>query len=200
MLVADTFRGQDQALGGGLTIWAHKYVFATACPGLIEGQIGTVVDMLNNAGKWNAALWPAPPPPPPPPAPVQPEWVRNAENITKQRMYALAGAQLINITNGQKIADYPAGTPFDITRKTTAGGQKYYITEYSAGKNIWNGLRDNFLTLEAPKPPEPSPPAPVPPTPTPPAPVPPAPTADPVKVKRMIDGIRASIDAYEKGN
>lgn len=63
MLVADAFRAQDQALGGALELYGHKDFFATACPGQIYDQIGTLIDMINDPNKWNNILWPSAPAP-----------------------------------------------------------------------------------------------------------------------------------------
>lgn len=59
MLVADTFRAYDKSIGGGLNITGHKKYAATACPGKIYEQLGTLIDMFNNPAKWNEKLWPS---------------------------------------------------------------------------------------------------------------------------------------------
>lgn len=64
MLVADWFRGHDQAIGGALEVYGHRTFFATACPGNIFNKIDVLIDMINDPAKWNNILWP------PAPAPV----------------------------------------------------------------------------------------------------------------------------------
>lgn len=68
MLVADTFRVQDKKLGGGLNVFGHQQVsqIATQCPARIQGQMKTLIDMINNQSKWNKKLFPAPKPAPKP--------------------------------------------------------------------------------------------------------------------------------------
>lgn len=63
MLLADYLRGIDSELvaagyAGGVQVWLHQEVYATACPGRIKEQRDKVVDMINNPAKWNAILWP----------------------------------------------------------------------------------------------------------------------------------------------
>ena len=48
----------DAGIKGGINVWLHKEVFATACPARISEQREKIVDMINNPGKWNDILWP----------------------------------------------------------------------------------------------------------------------------------------------
>ena len=70
MLLADEiFRPIDQELvaagyAGGLNVWLHQEVFATACPGRIKENRDKLVDMVNNPDKWNKELFPSTPPTP----------------------------------------------------------------------------------------------------------------------------------------
>lgn len=105
---------------------------------------------------------PAPAPAPtPPPAPEQPEWVKNSLNYEAPViLYANKDdVRLIDITTGQpdeSVAAYPLGKVFDaITRETTVGSQKYYISKYSADRSIWKGFKIEDLSPTAPAPPEP---------------------------------------------
>lgn len=63
MLVADYFRAHDKSIGSKLQITAHKQFSATACPGQIFNQREIIIDMINNADKWNQKLWPSDPVP-----------------------------------------------------------------------------------------------------------------------------------------
>ncbi len=54
------WRPQDQALSGATEVWVHKWIFGTACPGLIAEQVPKAVDMLNDPTKWEALLFPPP--------------------------------------------------------------------------------------------------------------------------------------------
>ena len=63
MCLADHLRIIDKELvaggyPGGINVWLHQEVFATACPGRIKEQRDKVVDMINNPDKWNDILWP----------------------------------------------------------------------------------------------------------------------------------------------
>lgn len=64
MLVADTFRDHDKALGGALEVYPHQAFFSTQCPGQIVNQIATLIDMINSPEKWNEQFWPTPAPKP----------------------------------------------------------------------------------------------------------------------------------------
>lgn len=74
MLVADSFRDHDRELvqkghRDGLQVYGHRVFYNTACPGMIFGQIDTIIDMINNPDPWNRKLWPAAPQPKPQPTP-----------------------------------------------------------------------------------------------------------------------------------
>ncbi len=70
MLLADEiFRPIDKELvsagyAGGVQVWLHQEVYATACPARIKEQRDKLVDMINNPDKWNKLLWPPAPPKP----------------------------------------------------------------------------------------------------------------------------------------
>jgi hypothetical protein len=191
---------------------------ATACPGKFMAEILRFretgkVDPTRYAYDWPVAPAPTPPPAPDPtpqpPADNRPEWEKNAEDLPEHTRRAVRSTALFNIETGAMISIFRAGDSFQIARQTSARGVDYFITKYSADKNIWNGLPASDLTDQAPSVPvpEPTPPAPEPePQPEPPAPEPepqpepeptpepiPEPTPVPAPVKPKIDPITALI-------
>ena len=68
MCLADFLREIDNELvaggiPGGINVWLHQEVYATACPARIKEQRDTIVDMINNPAKWNSIVFPQAPPP-----------------------------------------------------------------------------------------------------------------------------------------
>lgn len=149
MELADFWRPQDRALGGRTFINPHRAVSqtGTACPELLGDQIDTVIDMINNPDAWNARLYPAPKPPEPA------EWEKNSRDVNEV-WWTKPGAQLIDIPTGGVIPNvaayvngsFPAGTKFDIGRRTSKGGVEYLITKSSAGIGAWRGVRVDAMT------------------------------------------------------
>lgn len=142
MLLADYIRPQDQTLNGGLTLWAHKWVFATACPGALEPQIDKIVDMLNNPAKWNAQLWPAPPAPAPVPTPEPaptpekykfvklPEPKRFKTNKQPTNLWDIS----YDWPKFPSVKTFAIGEPFiAVGYAEHSKGSKYYMTSYSFG-------------------------------------------------------------------
>lgn len=107
------------------------------------------------------------PTPPPPPPPKPPEWEVNAKNYpTAITLYANKETRLVDIDTGKPSANvepYVKGKVFDsITRETTVGGQRYFISKYSADRNIWKGFKaeDMDTTPQLPPAPKPNDPTP----------------------------------------
>ncbi len=146
----------------------HRDVMATACPGdlPVEEIWDRATTLLN----------------PPKPAPTTPEWLKNRKAFSKTMYVQVGNTQLWNLDNPSQPADgrlFAVNTEVKIGSKTTVGGQDYYITEYSTGKNIGAGYRAVSLAdkpyHEPAQPPVNTQPEPVPAPPVPPA-TPPTPT------------------------
>lgn len=133
----------------------HKDIVATACPGTYYSQFAKLTSIANKY------LNPPPPPPKPvPPPPPTAEWVKNKKDYAAPViLYAKKGCQLYNIEQGKpdpQVPEFPEGKVFDsIIRETSSKGTRYYISKYSADKNIWKGFRDQDVTTTPPLPPEP---------------------------------------------
>lgn len=96
---------------------------------------------------------------PVPPPPI-PEWEKNSKNYeTAVILYARKGCRLYDIMTGEvddSVSEFPEGKVFDqIVRETSVKSQTYYISKYSADKNVWKGFRSQDVTTDAPLPPEP---------------------------------------------
>lgn len=114
----------------------HRDVYATACPGDLP------VEEI-----WNkASLLLNPPAPLPPP---QPEWLKNRTPLVTTKYANKGNIQLWNLTNPGQPADartFPLNTKFDIGSQTSVGGQNYFITVYSTGKNVPAGYKASDLS------------------------------------------------------
>lgn len=100
MLIADTLRPHDEAIGGALKLFGHSQVSQapTQCPARLLPQVDKLVDMLNNPRKWNEILFPAPPPPvtatpKPTPTPVSDKPVIKYEKYDKPKFYITKAAR-----------------------------------------------------------------------------------------------------------
>lgn len=194
MLLADTFRPHDVSIGGKLAIYAHKWITSTACPGQIEGQIGTVADMLNNQAKWEQQLWPAPAPAPEPtPAPPAPPVVAIKFERLAQPEYFVTNKPETALWdfNARSWGEFTAVDKFAFGHEFRAVGRAlhplggvYYQTEYSFGQadvtgaphKPWGVNKSDLTPAPAPAPvPEPQPE----PVPAPQPPVEPQPTPEP---------------------
>lgn len=94
-----------------------------------------------------------PPPVVVPPVVVQPEWVRNLNDITDVKLTVLKaeGTPVINLATLEVLPStiIPKGTQVDIAKETTVGGVKYLITSYSATKGVANGILASDLGTPA---------------------------------------------------
>lgn len=166
-VVMDFWRPHDKELGGKTTIWAHQWVYATACPGLIVNEINLAVDILNNPAKYEPkpASAPTPAPTPTPAPPTAPEWKQGLVTIKPTKMYAQLTTALINLETGQPTGQtFPKGQDFSIAGQTTVNGVGYWLTEYAVGHDEPRGLPIAELGLTAPV--DPPAPTPAPTTPT----------------------------------
>lgn len=167
MLVADTFRAQDKALGGGLEIYPHQAFFATQCPGQIAGQIDTLIDMINDPGKWNDRLWPAPAPAPAPAPKPEPVVVSQtfSETFPSKRFVVKKDTHLKNMPDASDATNelYAVGRTIEnvVERVGYSNGLSFLRTSYSKDHNIARGfLHDTLEEVVAPSPqpaPEPTP-------------------------------------------
>lgn len=138
---------------GKLPLVPHSKYVATACPGNYDlGRLAALAEAKLNP--------PAPVPAPvptPPPAPPQAEYVVNSKDTPAITMYTKKNVPLIDIPTGNIIGNlYPEGQKLDqLTRTTVYKGVTYFISAYSAGKNIWRGFRSTDLTAAPPLPPLP---------------------------------------------
>lgn len=86
-------------------------------------------------------------------APVQPEWIRNLKDITDLKLSVLpAGGTLVyDLLTFAAVPDtnIPKGTVVDIAKETTVGGKKFYITKWSADRNVATGILASDLGVPA---------------------------------------------------
>ena len=77
------------------------------------------------------------------PPPVA-EWIRNLKDITDVKLSVLKadGTKVINLNTLVPVnaTVIPRDTVVDIAKETTVGGVKYYISNYSVGANLANGM------------------------------------------------------------
>lgn len=126
MLIADTFRAHDAAIGGKLDIGFHKQFYATQCPGRIAENYDKMIDMFNNPKKWNDTLWPAP---------VTPSW-KPMDNPRKMRTKALT--QVTNLDNNSKAGEIAPGVDTDFVEKKDQNGTQYLRSRWSMdNKKNW---------------------------------------------------------------
>jgi hypothetical protein len=163
-------------------VYPHRYFSPTACCG--ETLVPFVNDYRNTGGNVGIPAeavydWPQyqPQPTPPPPAPVPeppkppqepPKPSITYEEVIPAKYFAMVNTHLDNVLTGEKIADYPPGTQFDIVDRIKKDNETWLRTVYSKSKNVPNGIPEKDLRLVEPSP------TPIPPDTTPsPAPPPP---------------------------
>lgn len=136
--------------GRVIPLRGHNSWIATRCPGVYD------LNRLHNMAMaiYSPAPVPAPQPAPTPtPVPVQPEWIRNLNDITDTKLTVLPaeGVRVINLETMQPVnaTIIPRGTNVDIAKETTVGGVKYYISSYSANRNVANGMLASSLGVPA---------------------------------------------------
>lgn len=76
--------------------------------------------------------------------PPQPEWIRNLKDIDDVKLTVLKadGTKVYNLNTLVPVnaTILPRDTQIDIAKETTVGGVKYYISNYSVGANLANGI------------------------------------------------------------
>lgn len=126
LVLADFWREQDQMLNGATELSAHKWIYATACPGLIEGQIvDPLVNMVNDPTPyietWDEVK-----------IPVSIRFTMNSE------------IPLFNFETG-KVLDSVGGI-IDVAAKTNIyKGTTWYLSQNSVTENIPVGYAEQDL-------------------------------------------------------
>lgn len=190
ILVMDWWRPHDALLAGQTTIWAHQWVFATACPGLIVTEMERAVDILNNPDKYKTIAdsfdpQPAPAPAPTPaPVPAPPAVKYTVVEIKPVQMFAQVLTDLVNLDTGKPIKPFAKGQDFTIKGQTTVDGVGYWLTEYAVDHKQPNGLRVSDLAITPPPAPAPTP----------------APAAPTFGQKYMIEPISPPMTHYAKAS
>ena len=188
-VIADFWRPQDASLGGATTINGHKEVSdtATACPARIMEKRDYIVSLINAAA-------PAPVVTPPTPKLV-------ITDITNKIVVTNKDANLwdLNFASwgaAKSLKVLPKGTELEVSAIAKHPlGSSYYLSEYSYGKGINNGVNVGDV---ADKPAVVVPPVVTPPPVViPPTPVPvPTPTVDDEQNKRL-NAIESSLAALK---
>jgi len=134
-------------------------IAGTACPDSLD------VDRITNRAREIAF-----PPPPPVVVPPTPEWGLNLTDIVNKIKVLEKDVDLVNIETGVIVKTYPKGSTIEVSYETSQGGQKYYLTDFSATRRIPNGFKAEEFDYVAPPPPPvveepeiPTPPEPEPP-------------------------------------
>ena len=145
--------------------YMHRDWMATQCPGNYDiNRIDRESYLFNSGADWGdvtpkdqpAPATPAPQPPVPSQPPViEPEWIRNLNDIvdTKLTVLPAEGTPVINLNDMTQIPDstIPRGTQIDIAKETTVGGRKFYLSNFAVTHGKANGIyAENLGEIVAP--------------------------------------------------
>lgn len=124
---------------GDLPLVPHKLYTSTQCPGNYDlGLLDALARTKKSGNNLGQATNPTPP------APVQPEWIKNLEDIADVQLAVLPaeGILLYDLTTGTPIPNttVPRGTNVDIAKATTVKGVRYLISRYSSDKGMARGF------------------------------------------------------------
>lgn len=157
---------RDPNAYGDQLLYGHDHWVPTQCPGHIDIDY---IDQLSykkqpgvNWGDVKDKEQPRPPVidppvviPPVTQPPVQAEWVRNVVDIEDTKLVVLPaeGTAVYDLNTLQPLPNsiIPRGTMVDIAKKTTVGGQVFYISSYAATSLRAHGIpADKLGTLVKP--------------------------------------------------